>query len=132
MDTYEIAAKPCAVVFNISIAKAAQTDLDDILDWTTHAFGAVGRKRYEALIQTALTDLLVDPDRTGVRQRNDIGTRICTYHLSTSRKRISSAAQVAKPRHLVFFRLQGNVIQVLRILHDSMDFTRHVTDFERD
>ena len=44
-----MAAKPGAVVFNISIAEAAQTDLDDILDRTTHAFGAVGRKRYEAL-----------------------------------------------------------------------------------
>ena len=127
-----MAAKPGAVVFNISIAEAARSDLDDILDWTTNAFGAVGRKRYEALIQTALTGLLVDPGRIGVRQRNDIGTGICTYHLSTSRKRTTSAAQVAKPRHLVFFRLQGNFIQVLRILHDSMDFTRHASDLERD
>ena len=127
-----MAAKPGAVVFNISIAEAAQTDLDDILDWTTHAFGAVGRKRYEALIQTALTDLLVDPGRIGVRQRDDIGAGICAYHLLTSRKRTTSAAQVAKPRHLVLFRLQSNFIQVLRLLHDSMDFTRHASDLERD
>lgn len=123
-------AKPAAVVYKISIADAARTDLDDILDWTTHAFGAAGRKRYEALMQAALNDLLCDPGRIGVRQRNDIGTGICAYHLSSSRKRAKNAIQVGKPRHLVFFRVQGNAIQILRLLHDSTDFSRHVTDLE--
>ncbi len=118
-------AKPAAVVYKISIADAARTDLDDILEWTTGAFGTAGRKRYEALMQTALTDLLSDPARIGVRQRNDIGSGICTYHLSTSRKRTTSAAHVAKPRHLVLFRLHGKTLQILRLLHDSMDFARH-------
>jgi toxin ParE1/3/4 len=121
-----MATKPAKVAYKISIADAAQTDLDDILDWTTNAFGIAGRKRYEALIQNAFIDLLSDPGRNGVRQRNDIGMGICAYHLSTSRKRTTSAAHVAKPRHLVFFRVQGKVIQILRLLHDSMDFARHV------
>ena len=125
-----MATKPAAVVYKISIADAAQTDLDDILEWTARAFGTAGRKRYEVLIQTALTDLLCDPGRIGVRQRNDVGTDICAYHLSTSRKRAKTAIQVGKPRHLVFFRVQGKVIQILRLLHDSMDFTRHVSDRE--
>lgn len=125
-----MATKPAAVAHKISIADAARTDLDDILAWTAHAFGAVGRKRYEALIQTALTDLLSDPGRIGVRLRNDIGLGICTYHLSTSRKRTTSAAHVAKPRHLVLFRVHGKNVQILRLLHDSMDFARHVSDVE--
>ena len=116
--------------YKISIADAAQTDLDDILEWTTHAFGAAGRKRYEALIQAALNDLLCDPGRIGVRQRNDIGTGICAYHLSNSRKRAKTALQVGKPRHLVFFQVKGYVVQILRLLHDSMDFARHVSDVE--
>ena len=122
--------KPAAVVYKISIADAAQADLDDILEWTTRAFAVTGRKRYEVLVQTALTDLLLNPGRTGVRQRNDIGYGVCTYHLSTSRKRTKTAAQVGKPRHLVFFRVRGNVVQILRLLHDSMDFVRHVSDLE--
>lgn len=119
-------ASPAPVIYTISIADAARDDGEDILDWTTHAFAATGRKRYERLIQTALTDLLADPGRVGVFRREDIGADICTYHLSTSRKRSKTAVQVAKPRHLVFFRLKGNVIQILRLLHDSMDFARHV------
>ena len=122
--------KPAAVVYKISIADAAQADLDDILEWTTRAFAVTGRKRYEVLVQTALTDLLLNPGRTGVRQRNDIGEGVCTFHLSTSRKRTKTAAQVGKPRHLVFFRVRGNVVQILRLLHDSMDFVRHVSDLE--
>lgn len=122
--------KPAAVVYKISIADAAQADLDDILEWTTRAFAVTGRKRYEVLVQTALTDLLLNSGRTGVRQRNDIGEGVCTYHLSTSRKRTKTAAQVGKPRHLVFFRVWGNVVQILRLLHDSMDFVRHVSDLE--
>ena len=42
-----MAAKPAAATDKISIADAAQTDLDDILEWTTHAFAATRRKRYE-------------------------------------------------------------------------------------
>ena len=125
-----MSTKPAAVVYKISIADAARTDLDDILDWTTRAFAAAGRKRYEALIQTALTDLLSNPGRIGVRQRDDIGEGIRTYHLSTSRKRTKTALQVGNPRHLVFFRVKGNVVQILRLLHDSMDFVRHVADAE--
>ncbi len=93
-------------------------------------FSAVGRKRYEALVQTALTDLLSNPDRIGVRRRDDIGASIRTYHLSSSRKRAKTAVQVGNPRHLVFFRVKGNMLQILRFLHDSMDFVRHVADAE--
>lgn len=129
-NTVDMATPPAAVIYKISIADAAQTDLDDILEWTTRAFAATGRKRYEALIQTALTDLPADPKRIGVRLRDDIGAGICTYHLSTSRKHTRTAVQVGKPRHLVFFRVKGNAIQILRFLHGSMDFARHVSDLE--
>ena len=94
------------------------------------SFSAVGRKRYEALVQTALTDLLANPGRIGVRQRNDIGEGIRTYHLSTSRKRTKTALPVGNPRHLVFFRVKDNMLQILRFLHDSMDFARHIADAE--
>jgi toxin ParE1/3/4 len=54
------------------LSNPALADIEHILDWTTGAFGAVGRQRYEALIQTALTDLAANPARLGTRQRDDI------------------------------------------------------------
>jgi toxin ParE1/3/4 len=117
-------AQACKIV----VAHAARDDLEDILEWTASAFGTIGRKRYEALIQTALTDLAADPNRTGTRQRSDIGKGIYTYHLSSSSKRASTSTQVAKPRHLIFFRVNANVVQILRLLHDTMDFAQHLPD----
>ena len=96
-----------------------------ILAWTQQVFGDVGRVRYENLIGTALIDLRKDPGRVGVRQRPDIGKSVCTYHLASSHKRVSPSAQVAKPRHFVLFRVSRHVIEVARLLHDAMDFTRH-------
>jgi toxin ParE1/3/4 len=76
------------------------------------------------LISTALIDLRTDPTRAGVWQRNDIGKSICTYHLASSRKRMTISKHVAKPRHLVLFRVKKNVIEVARQLHDAMDFSQ--------
>ncbi len=111
--------------FTLKLSAPAQDDIIEILAWTHNAFGDVGRNRYENLITTALIDLRNDPGRAGVKQRNDIGTGICTYHLASSRKRVATARQVAKPRHFVLFRFSRNVIEVARLLHDAMDFSLH-------
>ena len=116
------------------LSNPALADIEHILEWTTGAFGAVGRQRYEALIQTALTDLAVNPARLGTKQRDDIAPAIITYHLSASRKRTTTSTQVAKPRHLILFRVNNKPaesggsaeVQILRFLHDSMDFVQHV------
>ncbi|MDO8774037.1 MAG: type II toxin-antitoxin system RelE/ParE family toxin [Burkholderiaceae bacterium] len=116
--------------YKLFLSGPALADIENILEWTTGAFGAAGRQRYAALIQTALLDLAADPKRLGTRPRDDIGTAICTYHLAASRKRTTASTQVAKPRHLIIFRMTNksdvNEIQVLRLLHDSMDFVQHV------
>lgn len=103
----------------------AQDDLIQILTWTQQAFGDLGRARYENLIGAALMDLRKDPGRVGVKSRPEIGKGVCTYHLASSRKRVGSSEQVAKPRHFVLFRVSGQVIEVARLLHDAMDFIRH-------
>lgn len=111
--------------YTLVVSAAAQQDIAQILEWTQDAFGDMGRTRYEKLISAALIDLRADPARAGVRQRDDIGKRICTYHLASSRKRISASKQVAKPRHLLLFRVKRNVIEVARLLHEAMDFSQH-------
>ena len=112
--------------FTLKLSAPAQGDIIQILAWTQEAFGDVGRARYENLITTALIDLRNDPGRAGVRQRDDIGTGICTYHLASSRKRVTTARQVAKPRHFVLFRVSRKLVEVARLLHDEMDFSRHL------
>lgn len=117
------ASGPCKVLV---ISAAAESDIEDILYWSSHAFGAMGRKRYEALIQNAFFALMHDPTGLGTRPRDAIGTGIYSYHVSSSRKSVKTSFQVAKPRHLVFFQMTDDVVNVLRFLHDSMDFAQHL------
>lgn len=112
--------------YTIFLSGAAQQDITQILEWTQKTFGATGRARYENLISAALIDLRADPSRSGVRRRDDIGKSVCTYHLASSRKRATTGKHVAKPRHLVLFRVKENVIEVARLLHDAMDLVQHV------
>lgn len=121
-----MAAKPGPASYALVLSGAAQQDISQILQWTQEAFGDSGRTRYENLISTALIELRTDPTRAGVRQRDDIGKSICTYYLASSRKRTTARKQVARPRHLVLFRVKKNVIEVARLLHDAMDFVQHV------
>lgn len=111
--------------YTLVLSAVAQQDISRILEWTQDAFGDSGRARYENLINTTLIDLRADPTRAGVRQRDDIGKSVCIYHLVSSRKRIDANKQIAKPRHLVLFRVKKNVIEVARLLHDAMDFVQH-------
>ena len=111
--------------FTLKLSAPAQDDLIQILAWTQQAFGDAGRVRYENLIGAALMDLRKDPGRVGVKSLPEIGKGVCTYHLASSRKRVGSSEQVAQPRHFVLFRVSGQVIEVARLLHDAMDFTRH-------
>lgn len=110
---------------NLLLSAPARQDISHVLQWTQHAFGAAGRTRYEALISAALIDLRADPTRAGVRPREDIGASVYTYHLVSSRKRISGGQRVAQPRHLFIFRVSATTIEIARLLHDAMDFVQH-------
>jgi len=93
-------------------------------------FGAAARRRYEALIVQALRDISADPNCAGVKQRDDLRPSLRTYHLANSRRAARNSAGIVRaPRHLILFRIAGpDVIDISRLLHDSMDLPRHVPD----
>lgn len=121
-----MAAHGSPLIYRLVLSSKAQDDISQILQWTQEAFGDVGRTRYENLIRAALMDLRTDPARLGVCSRADIGPDVSTYYLASSRKHVITSKQVAKPRHLFLFRLKQDVIEVARLLHESMDFQRHL------
>lgn len=105
----------------VRLAAAAEADFKQILRWTVEHFGPVQAQRYAAVLSSAVTDLGAGPEIIGVRQREEIGAGIHTLHV---------ARKGNKGRHFIVFRLQAanetNHIDVLRILHDSMDLERHL------
>lgn len=98
--------------------KAAQ-DIETILDWTYEQFGPLQMDAYTSVINDALEALTEGPQLNDVRRRPELGDGVATLHV---------ARKGCKGRHLLVFRVhdQECVIEVLRILHDSMDLARHL------
>ncbi len=110
----------------IILAPAAEEDIGAILVWSAATFGDAARRRYAALIVQAISDLAESPKRAGVHERPEVGEGLCSYYLTHSRSHARLVAEtVAAPRHFVIFRIRGNGgLEVVRILHDSMDLAR--------
>ena len=114
----------------VRITLPARNDIANVLAWSNRHFGSAGRRRYEALITTALQDLAEDWQRPGSAERLELGRTYRIYHLRHSRMRARTKDGVVRsPRHIVVYRWSaGDVLVVLRVLHDATDLERHVTD----
>lgn len=108
----------------------AVRDLQLALDWSVSNFGPAARSRYRALIRQALADIEENPTRPGSRLRPEVPiTGVRTFHISLSRDRVASG-RVGKPHHLLLYRvLDGEYVEVARLLHDSLDFDRQIADY---
>lgn len=103
------------------MAEAAATDHDNIIAWTSQQFGLRQARSYARTLSLALQYLAGGPSQVGIRARPEIGDDLLTLHVAGS----------GRPgRHLLLLRYQpgGLVMEVLRILHDSMDLPLHSPD----
>jgi toxin ParE1/3/4 len=107
--------------WKVSLTTEARRDLVNILRWTLDHFGKGQTRVYDKTIRSALRDLARGPDIVGCRQREDISPGIHTLHV---------ARHGRKGRHFVVFRVtpasDNAIIEVLRLLHDSMDLPRYL------
>lgn len=107
------------------LTHAAQADIVSILAWSHDQFGEEARKRYEALITTAIRDASKRSGEVARTDRPELGERVFAWHLARSRTR-SSGGTVRRPRHFLICRLDGDVLVVGRVLHDAMELRRHL------
>jgi len=94
----------------------AKRDIVEVLQYTAQRWGLEQARVYADLIEEALVAISRDPNRG--RARDELRRGIRSYPI----------AQPGRPaRHVLFYRIDaaGN-IQLVRLLHDSMDFGRHV------
>ncbi len=103
--------------WRIRLANAAERDFVAIVQWTDHHFGPRQAKVYQTTLRRALSALLEGPSTLGVHSRPDLGADVVCLHV---------ARKGRKGRHFVVFRAHADahIIEVLRILHDSMDLAR--------
>jgi len=94
----------------LDFTQAAVADLQSIRNYTLETWGPDQERIYLDSMWNRFEEILADPEKW--RRREDLfpGCQIA-----------------AQGKHVILFRIEGKVIQVVRILHSAMDFKRHVS-----
>jgi toxin ParE1/3/4 len=94
----------------VVLSPRAEADVNNILLFTWQRWGEEQRDRYEAALERALASLAEYPE-AGVR---------CPRCFPGCRARRVG-------RHVLYYRNLDDIIEVVRILHERADPTRHFT-----
>jgi toxin ParE1/3/4 len=105
--------------WTVRLTDQAAQDVEEILEWTLEQFGPLQVDIYTDVINDTLEDLTEGPESLGVRWPLEWGKNVAILHVARNGR---------KGRHEVVFRVdeRTRIIEVLRILHDSMDLARHI------
>ena len=90
------------------LSPRAQADIEDIWTYTVKHWTVDQAERYLRLLQTEIEDLASDPLRG----------HACDEIRSGYRKGRAGS-------HVIFYRVEDHRINVVRVLHQRMDFERH-------
>jgi toxin ParE1/3/4 len=106
--------------WRIRLSQPAEHDFLAILQWTAEQFGRRQASVYRQTLIAALGALSADPFVPDSHARDEIQPGLRSLHVARNQRR---------GRHLIIYRLAGQrTIDILRILHESMDVGRHVPD----
>jgi toxin ParE1/3/4 len=97
------------MMHRIELRPAAARDLDAIADYTKQQWGKGQARLYLAAIRANIESLKDFPMRHPAYQSEG----------KEFRKLLSG-------HHLIFYRIIGDTVQVIRILHERMDVDRHL------
>ena len=93
----------------LELTQAAIEDLSLIRAYTLEKWGAEQEQAYLDAVWEKFTELQSNPSLG--RERSDF---------------FPGCSIVVQDKHMIFFRRQAEVLQIVRVLHGSMDFPRHL------
>jgi toxin ParE1/3/4 len=93
----------------LAFTPAALEDLRSIRVYTLETWDAEQEERYLNRIWAKFDSIRVEPTRYRLRADLFPGCRIA-----------------AEGKHVILFRANGDLLEVVRVLHAAMDFKRHV------
>lgn len=104
--------------YELRVSGRAVRDMENVLRRTLADFGQRQRNAYESLMREALAAILVDPLGPPARQRPELHPDARTFHI---------ARRGRHARHFFLYKVSGGrVIDIGRLLHDSMDLPQHL------
>ena len=106
--------------WRIRLSQPAEHDFVAILEWTAEQFGRRQASAYRETLIGSLIALADDPFAPDSRSREDVQPGLRSLHV---------ARQGRRGRYLILYRTTApRTIDIVRILHDSMDVGRHLPD----
>jgi toxin ParE1/3/4 len=96
-------------VSGYALSPRAKADIEEIWDCTEERWGVNQAKRYTRDLQKAIETIARDPGRA--RACDDIRPGYRRYSIGA---------------HINFLRVEEDRIQVIRVLHQGMDFVQHL------
>jgi toxin ParE1/3/4 len=106
--------------WRVRVSTSAERDFIAILDWTVDTFGRRQAQIYRRTLLSALSAVASDPYVPDSQARDAIRPGIRSLHVARNGRH---------GRHVVLYQADvSGIIDVLRILHDSMDLPRHVPE----
>ncbi len=97
--------------FQLELTRQARKDVERILSKTEEVWGCKQADIYESLLHDALDTIQQNPQRG--KARPDLKEGLFCFGAG---------------RHILFYRLDCQVIYIMRILHDRMDYIRHLKE----
>lgn len=107
--------------WSVRLTSPAEADFRNIIAWTLEHFGDRQAIVYAETLSLALEALRAGPTSVGVKERSEVSKGLFTLHVARAGR---------KGRHFVLFRMaadEEHSIEVLRLLHDTMDLSGHAS-----
>ena len=103
--------------WRLVLSAAAEADLANIAAWTAETFGVRQADVYVDALLDCVEELAANPFIERSRPRDEIAPGLRSLHMTKPRRR---------GRHFILYRAEDDVLTIVRILHDSMEMTRHL------
>jgi toxin ParE1/3/4 len=99
----------------LHLSPASAEDLENILQFTLDSWGEKQFEIYLSYFQEAFSAIQEDPKCLSSQRRDEI---------------FKKCRSIRSGHHIVFYRLRNKNIEIIRILHEKMDFSRHIEEGE--
>jgi toxin ParE1/3/4 len=114
------------------LARRAQADISHILATSAEKWGVEARGRYAGLLTCAIRWVAAEPDGRATRARAELAPGMRSLHVRYLRQDDPSE-RVRRPVHVLYYRvIQPGSVEIVRILHERMEPSRHLSTATED
>ena len=110
------------------LSAAADDDVEAILRFSLENWGAEASQRYSDMLKAAMKQVAADPEGRATRAREDLDPGVRSFHTRFTRQPVRKTAVKSLVHVLIYRNLKPDLVEIVRVFHERMDFRRH---FER-